>query len=413
MCGIAGFIGQSKNARWTHELSTRLFKELEARGTDAAGVWGVESGDNGGIIYHKEPIKSSEFIKSNFWGKVQKFNPNLMLLHARASSSGAGHASINKNNHPFVSSDKKIGLVHNGVIYESEFLQKKYETFSDTDSEFLLRIYEAVTEQENFRPIPETPDAVCRRMEGIREIWSIVNRGAMAVALGERHAANKRSIFLFRNDKRPLWLADMRDTLGQVFFFSSVEEIWQKARRGIKWLPEQKLIELPTNQVWYFELTDAGIEFMKFNVDVKLIYKDWNSGDFQKIIEKKADVPVVATYLDDADDVVDATPRRKKKPAYIPSVCVRKEMKVDEDLFKQKDDDDRDCYEYPKQDVRDRVYEVEHEGQTIKGLIESIMTQANNMAMEGSMTADTYADLLQSLEQTRCDLEGTLRIMES
>lgn len=202
MCGIAGFIGLSKKPKATYEIMTSLFDFLEFRGTDASGIWATESGKNGRVFYHKEPIKSSQFVNKDFWKKLRKPKINLLLTHARATSRGNGHASTNSNNHPFVSSDKRIGMVHNGTIDEATFLSKKYQCFSETDSEVILRIFEKGMEDK--MELEEIPDRISHRLGGIKDIWSTITEGAMAVALGEREDDSQRNLFLFRNDQRPL-----------------------------------------------------------------------------------------------------------------------------------------------------------------------------------------------------------------
>ena len=46
-------------------------------------------------------------------------------------------------------------------------------------------------------------------------------------------------------------------------------------------------------------------------------------------------------------------------------------------------------------------------------LTESINTLADNLSMEGSISVAEYSQLLESLEQTQCDLEGTLQILKN
>ena len=149
---------------------TGLFEFLELRGTDASGVWASEAGPEGKVYYHKEPIKSSEFIQKDFWKKVRRSKINLLLAHARATSKGNGHAKTNLNNHPFVSSDKRIGMVHNGSIDEAGFLMEKFQCQSDTDSEVILRIFENGLE-EKFE-IESLPAKISERIGGIKDVWS-------------------------------------------------------------------------------------------------------------------------------------------------------------------------------------------------------------------------------------------------
>ena len=129
MCGIAGFIGLSKKPKASYEIMTSLFDFLEIRGIDASGVWATEVGDDGRVYYQKESIKSSQFVTKKFWKDLQSVKLNLLIAHARATSKGGGHAFVNSNNHPFVSLDRRIGMVHNGTLDEAAFLNKKYHFF--------------------------------------------------------------------------------------------------------------------------------------------------------------------------------------------------------------------------------------------------------------------------------------------
>ena len=67
MCGILGVIGESLDPHFSFEILTQLFIKTESRGEDASGMWGTQRGNEGNIIYHKEPLKSSEFIKLPIW----------------------------------------------------------------------------------------------------------------------------------------------------------------------------------------------------------------------------------------------------------------------------------------------------------------------------------------------------------
>jgi asparagine synthetase B (glutamine-hydrolysing) len=63
MCGIAGFIGKATNPKVSFQLLQSLLLKTEHRGPEATGFWGAQSGEDGKLIYHKEPIKASEFVK--------------------------------------------------------------------------------------------------------------------------------------------------------------------------------------------------------------------------------------------------------------------------------------------------------------------------------------------------------------
>ena len=141
----------------------------EIRGTDAAGFWGISK--KGTIYYHKEPVRSTQLVQSSSWRNVGQEEMDLLLVHTRQASQGVGMPQQNRNNHPFTSSDRCIGLVHNGRIPEYNSLRRRYEVNSECDSEILLRIFEQGTE----------------RLDGIKDIWGQVQIGQMAVAIGEKN----------------------------------------------------------------------------------------------------------------------------------------------------------------------------------------------------------------------------------
>lgn len=263
MCGIAGFIGDSLHPNWSFRLITSLLEGCEVRGDDASGFWGTAKSDDS-IVYHKEPIKSSDFIKKPVWKNLANIDLNMMLVHARGASQGSGSPLDNQNNHPFTSHCKTLGLVHNGRVPDNEYsaLAKKFEVASKCDSEILLRIFESgiyYTDDECI-PFQNVDSIMSRRLMGLRDIWSYVDKAHMAVAIGERASDNEKRLFLFRNRHRTLWLADVREELGQVFFFSTAE-IWNGALKasgvGRRLSNRIKLIELPTEELWVLDINST------------------------------------------------------------------------------------------------------------------------------------------------------------
>jgi glucosamine 6-phosphate synthetase-like amidotransferase/phosphosugar isomerase protein len=406
MCGISGYIGHPKRPKLSYELITSLFDFLETRGTDASGVWGTEFGECGRVIYHKEPIRSSNFIKQEFWKKLRKIKADLLLVHARATSRGGGSAEKNINNHPFVSQDKRIGMVHNGTIEEANFLKYKYETVSETDSECLLRIFEHGIESGRIK-IEDVPDHVGARMTGIHDIWSYISTGAMAVAIGERIDEHKRGLFLFRNEKRPLWIADLRELLGQVFFFSS-PDIWYKALEGnselagIDW-GSQKLIELPSNQVWYFTIDEKNRVVIddnlhKFKLETKSTGVDFQKGEYKSIKSKKINLDII-TDLNEQEEINTTI----KNKIYNPPIC------HNDNLWNNNEYDNNNSH------WNENIISNDHEEicEKIIALVKDINIITSNMSLENSINVFDYNQLIESLEQTKCDLEDTLQILKN
>lgn len=129
MCGIVCYKG-SKDAR---EIIIDGLERLEYRGYDSAGISVVS---NGKI----ETVKKSGKV-SNLKLALED-NPidgNLGIGHIRWATHGA---PTDINAHPHLSNDKKIGVVHNGIIenyqeLKEELLKEGYEFISSTDTEVI------------------------------------------------------------------------------------------------------------------------------------------------------------------------------------------------------------------------------------------------------------------------------------
>jgi hypothetical protein len=388
MCGIVGFIGQSKDPAASYELATQLFLKTESRGIDATGIWGTEPG-NKRIIYHKEPIKVSEFIIGDMWKKIKNINPDLLLMHTRAASYGVGSPKINKNNHPFVSKDFTTALIHNGRIPDVEYgqLKKQYDVESDCDSEMFLRVFEHGKE-----PI-----------DGIKDIWTYMHRSHMAVAIGE-HLGQDRRLWLFRNTHRPLWLTDMRDTLGQIFFFSH-PDIWDEATGACEsvwdYIGKVKLYNLTTEMVWCFDLNAAGkIDLHKFKICIK-DNVPWQTKEKMKIKESDSNVEVI-TGLDEDEEVLNA-----KKPVIVtpPSNSLYNGSSLYGGLHNNLFID--------TSDNKKNLEELEVQIKEVEVLLANIKTTAENLAWEGTMDSQDFTEIFSSLETVSTELQGTMRLLDA
>jgi predicted glutamine amidotransferase len=390
MCGIAGYIGKSKRPDVSFHLITKLFEKIEVRGKDAAGFWGTEVGD-GKILYHKEPGRPTYFVQKDVWKDVRNFDADLLMVHAREASYGVGSPSVNKNNHPFVSEDLNVGLIHNGRIpdYVYEKLNKKYECLSSCDSEILLRIFMAA---ESYEPhdieteFSDEPVDIGSKLMGVRDIWKTVSRGHMAVGIGER-LGDRRRLWLFRNQFRTLWLIDLREQLGQVFF-ASTKEIWDRAREEC--LPAKnllskqkiKLVELPTEEVWVMEIskdnpvvTDETLH--QFEVESTGDYETWNH-------DGKVHEAVAPTYH--------------------------------ENIYTKLAEDD-EVHWHEKKNQNFSFYDARWDQTKVTHLCDDIVRTAQDIETTtlnspDSITSRELQNLVEALEQTRVDLRSALRLLE-
>jgi glucosamine 6-phosphate synthetase-like amidotransferase/phosphosugar isomerase protein len=266
MCGISGYIGQSQYPDLSFKLATNLFRKLESRGTDAAGHYGVE-GD--AVYFHKQPLRSSQYIKTDNWQSLREKNCQILVAHARGASQG--RPEDNRNNHPFLNQDRTVALIHNGRIPENEYgmLAQNYRLESGCDSEIILRIILGINRDDAVKRFPHEEPTIAERLFGIKEVFSLINQGHMATAVAEND--KQKRLWLFRNKHRPLWIADTRDSLGQIWFCSTAE-IWSAVvasmpqLRQVPNFSKHKLYSLSPSEVWMFALQIDGIEFRKFEV---------------------------------------------------------------------------------------------------------------------------------------------------
>lgn len=302
---------------------------------------------------------------------------NLLLVHARGASKGVGEPAVNANNHPFTNSDKSLSLVHNGRVDDVEYqaLKEKYEVKSNCDSEILLRIIE---NPDN--TIDLNRELYPHRLAGIRDVFSLINEGHMAVALGERGVSGDRMLWLFRNQFRPLWIADLRELLGQIFFFSE-PSIWEEAvhecgnfKNSIK---SQKLIELPFNQVWYFRNNEEGqYSISRFDVS-KNNSQPWTFDGNRKPIKIYEPTFNVITDLDDEDENKSKRKENKFK-------ILEKDIKLDN---------------------------VEKKCNEIIDVVNNIKQYAEQLVQEQSISKVEFDELLSDLEIKKRELESISSII--
>jgi predicted glutamine amidotransferase len=285
MCGITGFIGKSKKPSLTYEITTSVFRNLESRGIDASGLWGSVF-DKNTVYYHKEPIKSSVFVETSFWNNMANVDFDLLLLHCRAASQGVGKPVDNKNNHPFVNNGKNIAVVHNGRAPEFEYLKNKFSVRTECDSEIFLRIFESCND----------------KLSAINEICSLLYKSHMAVAIGEKNEEYRR-LWLFRNEHRPLWIVDLRDLLGQIFFVST-PEIWiDSVNVAVK--NKSKFFEVAPHNLFCFTL-DKSLDYKSYEINISNEFEDLDmtpvvansaTTDLEVITELTEDEQTPRTYI--------------------------------------------------------------------------------------------------------------------
>jgi len=130
MCGIFGYVGKRNNSS---ELVIKGLQKLEYRGYDS---WGIATDLGGELFINKKVGKVSEASLENFANKKSR----IAIGHTRWATHG-GVTDVNA--HPHFSSDKKVAVVHNGIIENYVEIREELgqENFiSDTDTEVIPQL---------------------------------------------------------------------------------------------------------------------------------------------------------------------------------------------------------------------------------------------------------------------------------
>lgn len=140
MCGIIGYVGREKAA----PLLLDGLRRLEYRGYDSAGIATVADG----LQIKKDRGKIDE-IDSRL--DLADMNGTIGIGHSRWATHGE---PSQRNAHPHVDADRRIAVVHNGIIenYEElrEFLKSEgYKFKSETDTEVIPHLINYFLERGN------------------------------------------------------------------------------------------------------------------------------------------------------------------------------------------------------------------------------------------------------------------------
>src|ERR1700743_323939 len=135
MCGIVGYIGH----REAYPIIIKGLHRLEYRGYDSAGVALLDKD----LKVYKKAGKVADL--ENFVKDIN-LNATIGMGHTRWATHGA---PSDRNSHPHSSGDRKLTIIHNGIIENygiiKETLLAKVHIFkSDTDTEVLIHLVEDI-----------------------------------------------------------------------------------------------------------------------------------------------------------------------------------------------------------------------------------------------------------------------------
>src|SRR5215831_14774784 len=135
MCGIVAYIGHKQ----AYPIILKGLKRLEYRGYDSSGVALL----NGGLNVYKKKGKVAD-LEETLVGK--DLHAHIGIGHTRWATHGE---PSDRNAHPHTSANKKLAMIHNGIIenytqLKNELTKKGYKFGSDTDTEVLLNFIEDI-----------------------------------------------------------------------------------------------------------------------------------------------------------------------------------------------------------------------------------------------------------------------------
>lgn len=113
MCSIAGYSLSTNSKIQPRKLAKALLREMDVRGNQASGYAWQSSTASG--IYKRDVAGAQLSMKPMSRGT------RVAVLHTRYATHGA--ITNNANNHPVLSPDRSVALVHNGVIYNHDIVR--------------------------------------------------------------------------------------------------------------------------------------------------------------------------------------------------------------------------------------------------------------------------------------------------
>ena len=141
MCGIVAYVGH----REAYPLIIKGLKRLEYRGYDSSGVALL---DGNGLNIYKKKGKVLDLEKEL---QNQELHATVGMGHTRWATHGEPNDT---NAHPHFSQNKKLAIIHNGIIenyavLKQALLKKGYTFSSDTDTEVLVKFIENIQKETN------------------------------------------------------------------------------------------------------------------------------------------------------------------------------------------------------------------------------------------------------------------------
>jgi glucosamine--fructose-6-phosphate aminotransferase (isomerizing) len=140
MCGIVAYIGKKE----AYPVLIKGLTRLEYRGYDSAGIALL---DGQSLNLYKKQGKVANLVA---FTEGQNIHGNVGIGHTRWATHGEPN---DINSHPHYSMDKRIAVIHNGIIenydtLKKELIKRGYIFKSETDTEVLVHLIDDIQKTE-------------------------------------------------------------------------------------------------------------------------------------------------------------------------------------------------------------------------------------------------------------------------
>jgi len=229
MCGILGVCLDTKTPRTADDILklkvdfADLLTAAEVRGTDAAGVYIVNDGNE--IVYHKAPVAGSVLADDDtFWSMLNDYvSEKTVAIIGHTRFATHGDPKVNDNNHPIF--DHPIIGVHNGMIRNHARLNNRFAKCAEVDSAAIMALLRVKSKNK--------PMTLNTLSDNLHEL-----EGPFAIAVADSRKPD--GIFMARNHN-PVNFYRERDA--GLLWFASTAEILNDGLGA----PIKKTFEMPAN----------------------------------------------------------------------------------------------------------------------------------------------------------------------
>ena len=241
MCGIVGYVGQKQAL----EIIVAGLRRLEYRGYDSAGVAVISEGaleirKKAGKLANLETLLGSDPMPDSTTG----------IGHTRWATHGG---PTDSNAHPHVSQDRRVAVIHNGIIENFAELRDELTAdgvllASETDTEVVAHLLAAELPLAD-DDLTEAMRRVCRRLEGAFTLLA-VDRGQPHVVVGAR-----------RNSPLVVGVGE-----GENFLASDVAAFVDHTREALE-LGQDQVVTITPDTVAVTDFAGSAVDVRPFTVD--------------------------------------------------------------------------------------------------------------------------------------------------